>query len=141
MGCLFRITVADTNTSTCPVRALYRYCALVPSTNRVGPLFNGGRFAPLSRVHITSVVRLLLQGTSVNQAHYSSHSFRIGATTTAAAARLPASLIKTLGRWKSNAYESYVQFPPYSLLAVPFILACTDADTQPMWNPDDSTAA
>ena len=78
----------------------------VPLCNRVGPLFNGGRFAPLLRVHITSVVRLLLQGTGVNQAHYSSHSFRIGATTTAAAAGLPVSLIKTLGRWKSNAYES-----------------------------------
>ena len=135
------ITVSATNTSTCLVRALHRYCTLVHSTNRVGPLFNGGRFAPLSRVHITSVVRQLLQGTGVNQAHYSSHSFRIGAATTAAAAGLPASLIKTLGRWKSNAYESYVQFPPSSLLAVSSILARTDADTQPMWNTDDSTAA
>ena len=58
-----------------------------------------------------------------------------------AAAKLPASLIKTLGRWKSNAYESYVQFPSSSLLAVPSILAHADADTQPMFNPDDSTAA
>ena len=113
----------------------------MPPTNRVGPLFNSGRFAPLSSVHITSVVCQLLQGTGVNQAHYSSHSFHISAATTAAAAGLPASLIKTLGQWKSNAYESYVQFPPSSLLTVPSILACTDADTQPMWNLDDSTAA
>ena len=113
----------------------------MPSTNRVGPLFNGGRFAPLARVHITSVVRQLLQGTGFNQAHYSSHSFRIGAATTAAAAGLPGSLIKTLGCWKSNAYESYVQFSPSSLPAVSSTLAHTDADTQPMWNPDDSTAA
>ena len=54
---------------------LHHYCTLVPPTNRIGPLFNGGRFAPLSRVHITSVVRLLLQGTGVNQTQYSSHSF------------------------------------------------------------------
>ena len=92
-------------------------------------------------INLDLVVRQLLQGTGVNQAHYSSHSFRIGAATTAAAARLPASLIKTLGHWKSSAYESYVQFPSYSLLAVPSILAHTDADTQPMSNPDDSTAA
>ena len=59
----------------------------------------------------------------------------------AAAARLPPSLIKTLDRWRSNAYESYVQFPPSSLNAVPSILARTDAETQPTWNPDDSTAA
>ena len=135
------ITITSTNTSTCPVRALHHYYSLVPPANQVGPLFNGGRFTPLSRVQVTSVIRQLLQGTGVNQAHYSSHSFRIGAATTAAAARLPPSLIKTLGRWRSNAYESDVQFPPSSLNAVPSILARTDAETQPTWNPDDSTAA
>ena len=99
----------------------------------------GGRIAPLSRVHVTSVIRQLLQGIGVSQSHYSSHSFRIGAATNAAAAGLPVSLTKTLGRWKSNAYQTYVQFPPSSLHAVPSILARTDANAQPIWNPDDPT--
>ena len=132
-----RITITATNTSTCPVRALHRYANLIPQANRCGPLFNGGRFAPLSRVQVTSAIRQLLQGTDVIQSHYSSHSFRIGAATTAAAAGLPATLIKALGRWKSNAYETYVQFPPAALRAVPSILARTDTSTQPAWNPDD----
>ena len=94
---------------------------LVSLANQVGPLFNGGRFAPLSRVHVTSVVRQLLQGTGVIQSYYSSHSFRIGAATTAVATGLPATLIKILGRWKSNTYETYIQFPPSSLQTVPSI--------------------
>jgi len=97
------ITITATNTSTCPVRALCHYVNLVPLANQFGPLFSGGRFTPLSQVHVTSIVCQLLHGTGAIQSQYSSHSFRIGAATTAAAAGLPATLIKTLGRWKSNA--------------------------------------
>ena len=81
----------------------------------------------------------LLQATGMTPSHYSSQSFHIEATTTVTAAGLPATLIKTLGQWKSCAYESYVQFPPSSLDAVPSILVHTDADAQPTWNPDEST--
>ena len=45
-------------------------------------------------------------------ADYASHSFRIGAATTAAAAvGLSSHLIKPLGRWNGNAYMSYVRCP------------------------------
>ena len=73
----------------------------------------------------------MLQGTSVIQSQYSSHSFHIGAATTTAVAGLPAILIKALDHWKSNAYETHVQFLPPSLHAVPSILARTDTSTQP----------
>ena len=75
---------------------MHHYFNLVPPANQSGPLFSGGRFSPLSRIHVTSVMCQLLQATGVTPSHYSSHSFRIGAATTAAAAGLPATLIKTL---------------------------------------------
>ena len=39
------------------------------------------------------------------------HSFRIGAATTAAEKGVEDSLIKTLGRWESNAYQTYIRVP------------------------------
>lgn len=43
------ITITATKTSTCPVHTLQCYVNLIPPANRSGPLFNGGRFAPLSK--------------------------------------------------------------------------------------------
>ena len=131
-----QITIAATNTSTCPVRAMHKYVSVVPARDRTGPLFSVGRFSPLSRVNVTATLRQLLHNTNVMPSSYASHSFRIGAATTATAAGLTPTLIKTLGRWRSNAYETYVQYPPSSIGAVSSIFAHTDASTQFAWNPD-----
>ena len=134
-----QIVITATNTSTCPVRAMHKYVTGVPAANRTGPLFNGGRFSPLSRVDVTATLRQLLHDTNAVPSNYASHSFRLGAATTAAAAGLPPAVIKTLGRWKSNAYETYIQYPPSELRAVSRLLAHTDAGIQFAWNPYDHT--
>ena len=84
---------------------------------------SGGTFAPLSQVHVTSVIHQLLQGTGVSQSHYSSHSFRIGAATNAAVAGLPGRAMRVRLMFSSR--------PP----AVPSILASTDANAQPLMIP------
>ena len=85
--------------------------------NKPGPLFLRENGLPLTRdVFITwlrnNFARLGLKG------NYSGHSFRIGAATTAAAAGIPDHLIKTLGRWLSNAYQIYIRPPPSILEGV-----------------------
>ena len=74
----------------------------------------------------------LLQNTQYNHQHYARHSFRSGATTTAAAG-IPDWLINTLGRWRSNAYQVYIHPFPAMLRSVPAILAHTNI-------PDTSTS-
>ena len=135
------ITIYATDTSTCPVRAITQYAAEVTPSHRLGPLFNGGRFSPLKHQQLTSALRHLLQNTEYNQQQYASHSFRIGAATTAAAAGLPAWLIKTLGRWKSDAFQSYIHPSPTILQSVPPLLARTDTSHHPPWDPDATSTA
>ena len=127
------ITIQATSTSTCPVRAINCFAEL--STLRSGSVYYGGRFTPLSRDHLTEVLRHLLQQAGYQQCLYSSHSFRIGAVTTAAAAGLPAWLIKSLGRWSSDAYQTYIQCPPETLRLIPSLLARADTSKQSPWNP------
>ena len=92
------ITIHETGTSTCPVRAFRLYAEANTPLQANTPVFKGRRFSPLDRQHLTTTIRHLLQNTQYNHQHYASHSFRSGATTTAAAAGIPDWLIKTLGR-------------------------------------------
>ena len=49
---------------------------------------------------------------------YSSHSFCIGAATTAGARGVPDHLIKILGRWSSDAHQIYIRTPVSSIVQV-----------------------
>ena len=133
-GCT--VVVYSTKSSTCPVHAFERYQRLSGSIIVTSPLFQAGRFRPLSRAAVTKTIRLLLHHAGVDDRRYASHSFRIGAATTAAAAGLPTWLIKQLGRWSSNAYMSYIHCQPSLSTQVYELLSRTDASKQPTWEPD-----
>jgi len=132
------ITPQSTSTSTCPVRAMNLFAKEL--TDKRGPLYSGGCFNPLSREQLTHQLCNILQNVGYD---YHSHSFRIGAATTAAAAGLPAWLIKAMGRWSSDAYQTYISSDAYQtyirclisvLQSIPWLLAQTDATHQPPWD-------
>ena len=130
------IYLRATNSSTCPLHAFQLYSSLTPNKPLSSPVFSAGRFLPLTRKKLNTVVRNLLQQAGCNQLHYASHSFRIGAATTAAAAGLPSWLIQKLGRWSSNTYRSYIHGPTLTTSSITQILSRTDASHQPTWNAD-----
>ena len=57
---------------------------------------------------MTSIFRIQLKHLGFSTDSYASHSFHIGATTTAAEAGLAPFLILTLDRWSSNCYTQYI---------------------------------
>ena len=107
-GC--SLLLAPSCRSVCAIRALCKYLAL-SSSSTVTPLYVFPSGLYLTRAKVTSVLRLFLQRTGVPTEHYASHSFRIGAATTAAEAGLPPWLIQTLGRWSSNCFTLYIRTP------------------------------
>ena len=116
-GCT--LTIARSTTSVCSVMAMRDYllqCKAAVS----GPLFTFTNGKWLSRASLTRELRSTLQGCGLPADHYFTHSFRIGAATTAAAAAgVPPWLIKVLGRWSSDCYERYIRTPQETLLAIP----------------------
>ena len=132
--CGHTITIHATSTSTCPVRALRLYTEATTPLQDNEPVFKGGKFSPLDRQQLTKSIQHLLQNTQYSHQHYSSHSFRSGAATTAASAGIPEWLIKILGRWRSNAYQVYIHSSPAMLQSIPLLLAranIPDTDSAP----------
>ncbi len=93
----------------CPVSAMLSYLRV--RGNKDGPLFRFHDGRPLARQRLVLAVKGALDVAGVNPGHYSGHSFRIGAATTAAARGLEDSTVRTLGRWKSLAYLDYIKIP------------------------------
>ena len=99
MGC--SITLIPSGHSVCAVRAMHRYLAhQLPDNSTPLYFFSTGQF--LTRDKVTSILGFQLQRLGFATESYASHSFRIGAATTAAEAGLLPWLIQTLGHWSSN---------------------------------------
>ena len=85
--------------------------------NRKGPLFLFTDGRSLTHEQFSSALNNLLKQLKIDSRWYNTHSFHIGATTSARQANIPDKYIKILGRWKSDAYLSYyIKTPPQSWL-------------------------
>ena len=98
-----------TSSDLCPLSAVIGY--LGRRGLKAGPLFmfEDGRL--LTRARFVQAISTGLKEAGIEDLKYSSHSFRIGAPTTAAAAGIEGSVIKTLGCWESLAYLQYIKIP------------------------------
>jgi len=72
-----------------------------------GTLFQWQDGTPLSKSKFVEAVWQGLSAANLPAQQFASHSFRIGAATTAAMVGLQDSAIQTLGRWRSDCYQLY----------------------------------
>lgn len=105
------VLIGATGSSTCPVRAMRKF-SVARRRQPSGPLFRLSNGDLLTRSSISVMTKNLLRAADIDPGSYSSHSYRIGAATAAADAGLPDHLIKTLGRWRSSAYQTYIHTSP-----------------------------
>ena len=129
------LRLAPNGSSLCPVNALRHLVISHPSNN--GPLFTfqNGRF--LSRKDVNS----LLVSTTGGIANISSHSLRIGAASTAAAAGCPKWLIQALGRWSSDCFRAYIRIPKTTIKKTSKNMATCRASRIERFDPDIFAAA
>ena len=111
------ITVGtSTNLSICRVRKLTEYKQICRSTGSAVKNQNG---ALLTRAALTTELRTLLPLCGVtNSDDYASHSFCIGAATSAAMAGVPEYLIRHMVRWRGDVVLNYVRIQPLQLTGV-----------------------
>ena len=110
-----------TKNDLCPVTTLLQYLTIRPGGD--GPLFIAKEGKFLMKPWLVQKVREALTAAEIDSSHYSGHSFRIGAATTAAACGVSDSLIKTLGCWSSSAFQSYIKIPSIDLAQASSVLA------------------
>ena len=96
----------------CPVIAMQRFLDMRPKVQ--GPLFIHYGGDPLSRYQFGRVLTRGISTVGLSPANFSSHSFRIGAATSAAMSGIPIDTIKKLGRWQSYAVNLYIR--PHHIL-------------------------
>lgn len=108
-----KLHLGKTGQKVCPVEAVLPYLAV--RRGNPGPLFVLEDSSFLTRKKFTDLLGSTLQQAGINDKRYTTHSFRIGAATTAKAAGIDDSHIKMLGRWKSDAYQTYIRTPQEEL--------------------------
>lgn len=86
-------------------------------------LFLNSQGSPLTRPVFLSLLKQALSAAGFTDSRYTGHSFRIGAATSAAAARIEDHLIKTMGRWVSDSYCRYIATPSSALSSAQIALS------------------
>lgn len=81
----------------------------------LAPLFTDDANRPVTRFWFQKHLKEVLRLSGFSPEPFSSHSFRIGAATTAAFNGLSQHQIQTLGRWSSEAFKSYIRLSKYHL--------------------------
>ena len=106
----FVITIESEPSETfCPVQTLLDYIKL--RGHQKGPLFACADGEAISTNDFNLELRRALTFCGLDCSRYKSHSFRIGAACHASEKGFSDSQIRALGRWRSDAFRTYIRPP------------------------------
>ena len=108
-----KLCLGRTESAVCPIKALLSYLAIWKTAP--GPLFISENGVPLTRAHFKTLLSATLKKAGLDDSKYNTHSFRIGAATSAKAVGISDMHIQLLGRWKSSAFQGYIKTPTHIL--------------------------
>ena len=91
----------------CPVRSLLNYLHTRPPSP--GPLFVTQRRTPYTREGVAKTLKASLVAIGVAPERYNTHSLRVGRATDLALEGASDATIRATGRWRSNAFLSYLR--------------------------------
>ena len=91
----------------CPVLNMVRYLKVRPKID--GLLFCHLNSKPLTRYQVSSMIKKAVRFLGLNENDYNTHSFRIGAATSAALMGKSNEEIMDLGRWNSMSFKKYIR--------------------------------
>ena len=129
----FTIRLMRKRSLLCPVKALLDFIRSSPHTNAPLFTFQDGRF--LTRKGFATILNKVKP---IHLSNMSSHSFMIGAASTAAAAGHPRWLIQALGRWSSDCYKTYLRISNHTKNLVSQSMAST-INISATFDPDNIT--
>ena len=98
---------AQADPSTCPLTLMKRYLGLRPTYH--GILFIHLDLTPLTRYQVSTMLQTTLKLANIHHDQFKMHSFRIGRCSDLFRNQVPEDRIKEIGRWKSDAYKSYIR--------------------------------
>ena len=122
------LCLGKTDSQLCPVDAFLPYMAV--RGNQEGPLFIMADGRRLTRQLFSDSLDNILASLRIDSGEYNTHSFRIGAATSASEAGIPDCTIMMLGKWQSNAYQRYIKTTPEKLAQLSQTLATGGYDPQ-----------
>ena len=110
-GVPFSLTILAQPGKFCPVLALNNYLRM--RGTRSGPLFVNADKSPITRSKFSKVLKEVIILAGLDQKRIKSHSFRIGAATTAAGLGFSEDQIMRMGRWRSDAVKKYIRITSF----------------------------
>ena len=95
------------NQEVCPVKAMSKYLEMRPICEGLLFIHFGGE--PLTRYQFGCMLKKGIGAIGLSPGDFNTHSFRIGAATSAAVGGIPLDQIMSMGRWRSSAVNSYIR--------------------------------